>query len=71
VNACLSEKDEILDEKRDELKGALGVYAEALKDKVGERFAYLDMVLKAVPGVAVMLREEGLPKAQAAEAAKS
>ena len=28
-----------------------------------ERFAYLDMVLKAVPDVAKILRQDGLPKA--------
>jgi len=64
VNECLSETDEIVTEKEAELRKALGVYAQALQEKVGERFAYLDMLLKAVPGVAKMLREEGLPKPQ-------
>jgi len=61
VNECLSDKDEIIEEKEEELKNALAVYATALKEKVGEPFAYLDMILKAVPGVAKMLREGGLP----------
>jgi hypothetical protein len=63
VNECLSDKDEIIDEKRADLQKALGIYAAALQEKVGEGFAYLDMVLKAVPDVARILREEGLPKA--------
>lgn len=62
VNECLSEEDTIIAEKQDELKKALGIYAAALQEKVGERFAYFDMVLKAVPDVAKLLRDEGLPK---------
>lgn len=61
VNACLDDHDALVPEKRDELKAALATYAEALKEKLGERLAYLDMVLKAVPDVAAILREEGLP----------
>ncbi len=63
VNECLGETDEVIAEKREDLERALGVYAHALAAKVGEQFAYLDMVLKAVPDVARMLRENGLPKA--------
>jgi hypothetical protein len=62
VNECLNEKDEIIAEKKDDLVKALAVYAQELAAKTGERFAYLDMVLKAVPDVAKMLRESGLPK---------
>jgi hypothetical protein len=65
VNACLGEKDEILGDKAGELRPALAAYAAALEAKVGERFAYLDMLLKAVPDVAAILREEGLPKVSA------
>lgn len=66
VNECLGEKDEILADKREQLDGALGTYAQELAGKVGERFAYLDMVLKAVPEVATLLREKGLPPAPSA-----
>lgn len=65
VNDCLGENDAVIEEKREELKKALGAYGAALQEKVGERYAYLDMLLKAVPDVAKMLREEGLPKAPA------
>lgn len=64
VNECLNDKDEIITEKKDDLLAALAVYAQELAGKTGERFAFLDMVLKAVPDVAKMLREGGLPKAQ-------
>lgn len=67
VNECLSDTDEIIPEKKDELTKALGIYAQELASKTGERFAYLDMLLKAVPGVAQMLRENGLPKAPPVE----
>ena len=62
VNECLSDKDEIIPEKKDDLTKALAVYAAELAGRTGERFAFLDMVLKAVPDVAKMLRESGLPK---------
>lgn len=62
VNDCLDDSEEIIPEKGDELERALGAYAQPLAEKVGERAAYLDMLLKAVPGVAKRLREEGLPK---------
>ena len=63
VNECLDDKDEVIAEKSGDLEKALVVYAAALREKVGERFTYLDMLLKAVPGVATMLREKGLPSA--------
>jgi hypothetical protein len=64
VNECLGEGDAIIADKHADLERALGAYAEALKEKVGERLAYLDMLLKAVPDVAKMLREGGLPQKQ-------
>jgi hypothetical protein len=67
VNECLSDKDEIIAEKRGDLEKALAIYAKELSEKVGERFAYLDMVLKAVPDVAKLLRETGLPQPPAGE----
>lgn len=57
VNACLSEDDQVLPDKESDLEPALDAYEEALVAFVGPEFAYLDMLLKAVPQVAERLRE--------------
>jgi molybdopterin converting factor small subunit len=56
VNACLDERERIIPEKREELETALRAYREALEAAVGARLARLDMLLKAVPEVAEILR---------------
>jgi hypothetical protein len=63
VNECLDEGDAVIADRAEALEAALGTYAQALAAKVGPEFAYLDMVLKAVPGVAELLRTKGLPPA--------
>ncbi len=67
VNACLDDSEKILPDKSADLEEALGAYAQALSAKVGREAAYLDMLLKAVPPVAEMLRAKGLPEAPAKE----
>jgi len=71
VNECLDDSEEIIPEKAGDLEQALGRYAQPLAEKAGERAAYLDMLLKAVPGVAKRLRDQGLPKAPPPPAAAS
>jgi hypothetical protein len=56
INACLGDKDRILPDKESELDAALRQYAHRLADCVGFERARLDMLLKAVPDVAVKLR---------------
>ncbi len=58
VNACLGERDVIIEEKSAELDAALKVYEEALAEKTGSELAWMDMMLKAVPGVAERLRSK-------------
>ncbi len=56
VNACLDPEERIVPEKREELEAALGEYEAALASTVGPRLAHFDMLLKAVPEVADILR---------------
>jgi len=63
VNECLDDDETIVADKREAIELALGKYAQALAAKVGSDVAYLDMLLKAVPDVAAILREKGLPQA--------
>jgi hypothetical protein len=57
IKACLGEKDKLLPEKGTELDAALRQYAQRLAECVGFERARIDMLLKAVPDVAVKLRE--------------
>jgi len=59
VNACL-EDDKIVAEKEADLDKALNDYRAALATSVGDDFARLDMLIKAVPAVADRLRA-GIP----------
>ena len=56
INACLSERDEILPDKTSELDAALAAYQQALTAAVGADVARLDMILKAVQAIADKLR---------------
>lgn len=56
VNACLDEQEHLVEGKRAELEQALAEYEAALAAAVGPRFARFDMLLKAVPDVAEILR---------------
>src|SRR5215211_7562247 len=57
VNACLSEKFEILPEKTADLVTALGAYHQGLATLTTEEIAYTEMLLRATPDVARFLRE--------------
>jgi hypothetical protein len=59
INACLGEREEIDPDKAAELEGLLGEYEQRLAAKVGPERARIDMLMKAVPAVAVKLR--GMP----------
>ncbi|MGD9764277.1 MAG: hypothetical protein AB7V27_11225 [Candidatus Binatia bacterium] len=67
INACLGERDAILDGKEAELDEALARYEQQLAGAVGPERARLDMLLKAVPAVAAKLR--AMPLHSAATAA--
>jgi hypothetical protein len=56
INACLGVRDSVDPEKEDELDELLREYQRRLAEKVGAQRARLDMLLKAVPAVAVKLR---------------
>jgi hypothetical protein len=56
VNACLGEKDELVQEKSAELDAALADYERALSAAVGAEMARMDMLMKAVPDIAEKLR---------------
>jgi hypothetical protein len=58
INTCLDEREEIRPEKTAELDAALTAYEQALAAAVGGEVARLDMLLKAVPAVAVKLRAQ-------------
>lgn len=61
VNACLGPDDAIVPEKRAELDQALAAYETALADGVGTEMARLDMIMKAVPEIADILRSRSTP----------
>ncbi len=63
VNACLGPDDAIVPEKRTELDQALAAYETALADGVGTEMARLDMIMKAVPEIAEILRNLPNPAA--------
>ena len=56
VNTCLGPDERLLDGKGAELDQALAAYREALAAAAGPAVAHADMLLKAVPDVAVRLR---------------
>jgi hypothetical protein len=57
VNACLSEKFEILPEKTSDLVTTLGAYHHGLATLTTEEIAYTEMLLRATTDVARFLRE--------------
>ena len=57
VNACLSERLEVVPDKRSDLLAALGAYYRALAASSGEETAYLEMLLRASTSVAQFLRQ--------------
>lgn len=64
INACLGERDRIVEGKESELEDLLRQYEERLARAVGSERARIDMLLKAVPDVAERLR--GSPPAEPA-----
>ena len=65
VNACLTERLEVIPEKSTELLAALGAYHQAVAALTDDGVAYLEILLRATPSVAQFLREhkgELLPK---------
>jgi hypothetical protein len=56
VNACLTEQETIVEGKEAEIDAALEAYRAALADGADAEIARLDMLLKAVPDVALRLR---------------
>ncbi|MEW6297505.1 MAG: hypothetical protein AB1671_07170 [Thermodesulfobacteriota bacterium] len=57
VNACLTERMEVIPEKRQELIAALGAYYQAIAACTRDDVAYLEMLLRASTDVARFLRE--------------
>src|SRR5262249_13166497 len=56
INACLGERDAVVEEKSGELNDAVRLYEGRLVAMIGPERARIDMLLKAVPAVAAMLR---------------
>ena len=56
INSCLGERDAVVEEKSGELNEAVRVYEGRLVAMIGPERARIDMLLKAVPAVATMLR---------------
>ena len=65
VNACLTERFEIIAEKTDDLIGALGDYHRGLAVLTNDDVAYTELLLRATTDVARFLRER---KAEVIEA---
>ena len=59
INACLGERDAVVEGKDAELTALLQQYQQRLAEAVGPERAKLDMLLKAVPAVAARLRAAG------------
>ncbi len=57
VNACLSERLEVVPDKQADLLAALGAYYRALAASSSEETAYLEMLLRASTSVAQFLRQ--------------
>lgn len=66
INACLGERDRIIEGKADEIDEFIKQYELLLTSAIGAEKARVDMVLKAVPDVAERLR--GMPLADESEA---
>lgn len=60
VNSCLDAEDKVIADKRAELDAALAAYESALAEGVGSEVARLDMLMKAVPDIADILRSTPL-----------
>lgn len=56
VNACLEPTEQIVEGKQADLERALADYEAALAEATGIEMARLDMIMKAVPSIADMLR---------------
>ncbi len=56
VNACLDEKERVVEGKESELDAALTTYRETVAKTLGARVAHYDMLLKSVPAVADRVR---------------
>jgi hypothetical protein len=69
VNSCLDAEDKVVADKRGELDAALAAYESALAEGVGSEVARLDMLMKAVPDIADILRSTPLATAAAPAAA--
>lgn len=59
INACLGERDTIVEGREGELDALLAQYQAKLAEVVGAERARIDMLLKAVPAVADRLRAGG------------
>jgi hypothetical protein len=57
INACLTERLEVIPEKGAELLAALGAYHQAVAALTGDEVAYLEMLLRTSASVAQFLRE--------------
>ena len=57
VNACLTERLEVIPDKSADLLTALGAYHQAVAALTDEEVAYLEMLLRATASVAQFLRE--------------
>lgn len=68
INACLGERDRILEEKASEIDGHIRSYEARMAAAIGADRARIDMILKAVPDVADRLR--AMPPAEPQAAAK-
>lgn len=69
VNVCLDPSEGILADKQTELEAALHAYESALTESIGQEMARLDMILKAVPSIAELLRQRPLSEPLPATAA--
>ena len=69
VNACIDPEDKVVADKRSELDQALAAYESELAAGVGAEMARLDMIMKAVPEIAEILREAPLATPVAADEA--
>lgn len=56
VNACLDEKEQVVEGKESDLDTALSTYREAIAKSLGAKVAHTDMLLKSVPAVADRVR---------------
>jgi hypothetical protein len=57
VNACLTDRLEVIPEKGADLLAALGAYHQAVAALTNDDVAYLEMLMRATAGVAQFLRE--------------